>query len=142
MTFPNLDDSFQQVFREKKEITSKYEKMIYSLNSPDNVDNNFFKGICLKRKSKEEDFIIIRTLPFYFLFHCLTHRISAADEAVVTLQLQELQSRDLIQPMENGGFVRRVLDDKTGTESSLGNITLGSCSRGTFQLFYQYDLRG
>ncbi|RUS74421.1 hypothetical protein EGW08_017815 [Elysia chlorotica] len=40
-------------------------------------------------------------------------RISAADEAVVTLQLQELQSRDLIQPMENGGFVRRVLDDKT-----------------------------
>ncbi|XP_012940399.1 uncharacterized protein LOC101864404 isoform X2 [Aplysia californica] len=40
-------------------------------------------------------------------------RITAADAAVVNMQLQELQARELIQPMENGGFVRRVLDEKT-----------------------------
>lgn len=40
-------------------------------------------------------------------------RITGADAALVTLQLQELQARQLISPMENGGFVRKVLDDKT-----------------------------
>ncbi|XP_059146503.1 uncharacterized protein LOC131934378 isoform X2 [Physella acuta] len=40
-------------------------------------------------------------------------RITGADAAIVSLQLQELQTRELISPMENGGFVRKVLDDKT-----------------------------
>ena len=57
-------------------------------------------------------FAKIRLLIHWLYF---PHRISAADEAVVTLQLQELQAKELISPMENGGFVRRVLDDKTGT---------------------------
>jgi len=43
-------------------------------------------------------------------------RIVAADAAIVTAQLSELQTRELIQPMENGGFVRRVLDEKTEVE--------------------------
>lgn len=42
-------------------------------------------------------------------------RITSADEATVTLQLQELQSRALIKEMENGGFVRKVLDEDKGT---------------------------
>ena len=29
-------------------------------------------------------------------------------------QLQELHSRELIREMEKGGFVRQVLDEKTG----------------------------
>ncbi|XP_076455911.1 uncharacterized protein LOC143290397 isoform X2 [Babylonia areolata] len=41
-------------------------------------------------------------------------RITASDEAVVMLQLRELQSRELIREMEQGGFVRQVLDEKTG----------------------------
>jgi len=43
-------------------------------------------------------------------------RVAEADEAIVIAQLMELQSRELISPMENGGFVRRVLDEKTEVE--------------------------
>lgn len=39
-------------------------------------------------------------------------KITGADQATVTAQLAELQTRELIQPMDKG-FVRRVLDDKT-----------------------------
>lgn len=41
-------------------------------------------------------------------------RITASEETVVMQQLQELQSRELIREMEQGGFVRQVLDEKTG----------------------------
>ena len=36
---------------------------------------------------------------------------------MVILQLKELQSRNLIREMEKGGFVRHVLDEKTGAFS-------------------------
>lgn len=42
-------------------------------------------------------------------------RITSADEKMVMLQLQELQSRELIKEMEKGGFVRKVLDEEKGT---------------------------
>ncbi|KAK7092325.1 uncharacterized protein [Littorina saxatilis] len=41
-------------------------------------------------------------------------RITASEEPIVLLQLQELRSRELIREMEKGGFVRQVLDEKTG----------------------------
>ena len=42
------------------------------------------------------------------------HRITASEESVVMQQLQELKSRELIREMEKGGFVRQVLEEKTG----------------------------
>lgn len=41
-------------------------------------------------------------------------RITASDETIVLQQLQELRGRELIREMEKGGFVRQVLDEKTG----------------------------
>ncbi|XP_025078923.1 uncharacterized protein LOC112555000 isoform X3 [Pomacea canaliculata] len=40
-------------------------------------------------------------------------RITASDEHMILMQLQELKTRELVRTMENGGFVRQVLDDKT-----------------------------
>ncbi|XP_076437063.1 uncharacterized protein LOC143276450 isoform X2 [Babylonia areolata] len=41
-------------------------------------------------------------------------RITGAEESKVMEQLQELKSRELIREMEKGGYVRQVLDEKTG----------------------------
>ncbi|KAL8608000.1 hypothetical protein ACOMHN_023816 [Nucella lapillus] len=41
-------------------------------------------------------------------------RLTGADEALVKEQLGELKSRELIHEMEKGGYVRQVLDEKTG----------------------------
>ncbi|KAK3597070.1 hypothetical protein CHS0354_022076 [Potamilus streckersoni] len=40
-------------------------------------------------------------------------RIVQAEESMVLQQLAELKQRELVREMETGGFVRRVLDDKT-----------------------------
>ncbi|KAK6180884.1 hypothetical protein SNE40_008854 [Patella caerulea] len=41
-------------------------------------------------------------------------RITASDEHIVTAQLEELKTRELVRTLENGGVVRQVLDEKTG----------------------------
>lgn len=42
-------------------------------------------------------------------------RITAADEAIINQQLEELKAKNLVREMENGKVVRHVLeDDKTG----------------------------
>lgn len=44
-------------------------------------------------------------------------RITAADEAIINQQLEELKAKNLVREMENGKVVRHVLeDDKTETE--------------------------
>ncbi|BFZ22499.1 hypothetical protein BsWGS_25538 [Bradybaena similaris] len=66
-------------------------------------------------------------------------RITAADISVVNLQLQELQSRQLIQPMENGGFVRKVLDDKTEVQMVKNMPMIASNLQPTIAIItYQY----
>ena len=56
---------------------------------------------------------------------------------MVIMQLQELVSRNLIKEMEKGGYVRHVLDEKTGLLiNSFGHdynswLLLKSCSAFT-----------
>uniref|UniRef100_A0A0B7AA72 Winged helix-turn-helix domain-containing protein n=1 Tax=Arion vulgaris TaxID=1028688 RepID=A0A0B7AA72_9EUPU len=67
-------------------------------------------------------------------------RISAADASIVTLQLQELQTRQLIQPMgTEGGFVRKVLDDKTKVQMVKNMPMIASNLQPTIAIItYQY----
>jgi hypothetical protein len=47
----------------------------------------------------------------------LYYRIVDAEESVVMEQLEELKRKDLIRQLDSGGFVRHVLDVKTGMYS-------------------------
>ncbi|KAI8767446.1 hypothetical protein BgiBS90_029594, partial [Biomphalaria glabrata] len=66
-------------------------------------------------------------------------RITGADAAMVQLQLQELLDRQLISSMENGGFVRKVLDDKTEVQMIKNMPVIASNLQPTIAIItYQY----